>query len=96
MRLPRYDFDVSILKLDRDIDLTRAGYEDPVAICLPELGYEPKFEDTVPVVVGWGLIDQDANFTTGILQKLDVPVIPLSHCRNWTKFEITDRMLCAG
>jgi len=90
----KYDYDVSLLKLDRKIELTDPNA--PTPICLPPINYNETFEDELATVSGWGLSHQDAGGTTRLLQKLTVPVIPLKKCQKWMPYNLTPRMLCAG
>jgi hypothetical protein len=92
--LCRYDYDVSLLKLDKKIDLSDP--DAPTPICLPQLGYKNNYEGTVPWVVGWGMPDENAGATTRSLQKLATPVIPIGKCQQWSPYDLTQRMICAG
>jgi len=90
-----FDYDVTLLKLDRKIDLSAP--DAPTPVCLPGPGeYEDGFEDETPTVIGWGMAAEDAGGTTRLLQKLEVPVIDLRICESWMSSTLTQRMLCAG
>lgn len=90
-----FDYDVSLLKLDRKIDLSAA--DAPTPVCIPGVGqYDDGFEDQTPTVIGWGTAAEDAGGTTRILQKLEVPVLELKICESWMSGALTQRMLCAG
>ncbi|OXA41864.1 Plasma kallikrein [Folsomia candida] len=91
----KYDYDVSLLRLEKKIDLSAA--DAPTPICLPGPGqYEQTFEAETPTVIGWGMAADNAGGTTRVLQKLKVPVINLKVCQSWMSSVLTQRMLCAG
>lgn len=89
-----FDYDVSVLKLDRDIDLSHP--DAPTPVCLPPVTNGPDYENKTSWVVGWGMSHELAGASTRALQKLAVPVISTAKCQSWTTNALTDRMLCAG
>ncbi|OXA51718.1 Transmembrane protease serine 6, partial [Folsomia candida] len=88
-----YDFDVALLRLAHPVDLASI---EATPICLPKVGDRRTFDGTIPKVVGWGLPEETAGATTRLLQKLDVPVLPIDDCAAMMESELSDRMLCAG
>ena len=91
----RFDYDAALLRVDRKIPLV--GDKAPTPICLPKPGsWHNLFDNQKALVSGWGLGDENAGSTTRLLQKLDVPVIPMQKCKDAMPHDLTDRMLCAG
>lgn len=91
----QYDFDFALLRLEKKIDLGAA--DAPTPICLPPPNkFAETFEDTKPWVVGWGMPAENAGSTTRVLQKLEIPIIPLKTCQGWLGKVVTQRMICAG
>ncbi|XP_034035369.1 coagulation factor VII [Thalassophryne amazonica] len=89
-----YDSDLALLKLYRPIKL--GTYVVP--ICLPALN--TSFSRTLAsvrlyTVSGWGRLAQSGP-SSKVLQRLELPRVPLQECRAHTKFNITRNMLCAG
>ena len=42
---------------------------------------------------GWGLAHELAQGTTRLLQKAQIPVIPIPVCQNWTDISLTEKMI---
>ena len=48
-------------------------------------------------VAGWGVLQEGGFQLAGIMQEVNVPVVPLDTCKNALHpYEITGNMLCAG
>lgn len=88
------DADIALLHLDRNISL--GPYVVP--ICLPPAqGTFARTLGTVrtSVVSGWGRLSQHGA-QPQILQRLEVPRVPLEKCRTHSGLNLTNNMLCAG
>ncbi|XP_030047209.1 atrial natriuretic peptide-converting enzyme [Microcaecilia unicolor] len=91
---PRYnravvDYDISIVKLDTDINVT--SYVRP--ICLPNKKHSVE-PDTYCYITGWGHMGNKMPFK---LQEGEVRIISLEQCQSYFDLKtITSRMLCAG
>ncbi|KAF2904068.1 hypothetical protein ILUMI_02102, partial [Ignelater luminosus] len=86
-----YDYDVSVLKLDRPLKLG-AGVQ---LINLQSVGVDVKV-GTLARVTGWGALSSGGN-SPSILQKVDVPKVDQSECKDAYPFEnISPRMTCYG
>ncbi|KAG7315722.1 hypothetical protein KOW79_020588 [Hemibagrus wyckioides] len=88
------DADIALLHLRRNISL--GPYVMP--ICLPPA--HGTFARTLgavrnSVVSGWGRLSQHGP-QSNVLQRLEVPRVPLEKCRAHSGFSLTDNMLCAG
>lgn len=88
------DSDLALLKLYRPVKLGR----HVVPICLP--AQNSTFGRTLATirhstVSGWGRLAQ-FGARARILQRLELPRVPLQECRLHTKLNITRNMLCAG
>ncbi|XP_066516766.1 coagulation factor VII isoform X2 [Hoplias malabaricus] len=88
------DADIALLRLRRNITL--GPYVVP--ICLPPL--KGTFDRTLgavrlSTVSGWGRLAQFGPPST-VLQRLEVPRVPLEKCRAHSGLSITNNMLCAG
>ncbi|XP_046887151.1 coagulation factor VII [Hypomesus transpacificus] len=88
------DVDLALLKLRKPL---RPG-PFVVPVCLPAL--DGSFERTLAtvrtsVVSGWGRLAQSGPFST-LLQRLEVPRVPLQECRAHSGLNVTRNMLCAG
>ncbi|KAK2817899.1 hypothetical protein Q7C36_021832 [Tachysurus vachellii] len=88
------DADIALLHLRRNISL--GPYVMPV--CLPSA--ERSFARTLgsvrnSVVSGWGRLSQHGHLSN-VLQRLEVPRVPLEKCRAHSGLSLTDNMLCAG
>jgi secreted trypsin-like serine protease len=91
----KYDYDVALLRLKKDIDF--AAPNAPIPICLPEPAlYNETYKEKIATVSGWGLSSQDAGATTRILQKLQVPILDMKRCHELMPKTLTNRMICAG
>lgn len=89
----KYDFDVSLLRLENKLNLKTLGL---APICLPRVGDHRTYNGVKATVSGWGKPDELAGSTTRILQKLKVPIIATDECEDMMDFDLTDRMMCAG
>lgn len=47
-------------------------------------------------VIGWGLVNPDLHLSSTVLNKLNVPILPLEKCRAVATDKVTERNLCAG
>ncbi|XP_042369119.1 coagulation factor VII [Plectropomus leopardus] len=88
------DSDLAMLKLRRPVKLGR--YVVPV--CLP--ARNSTFSRTLATVrhstvSGWGRLSRFGP-AAGVLQRLELPRVPLQECRLHTRLNITRNMLCAG
>ncbi|XP_033471511.1 coagulation factor VII [Epinephelus lanceolatus] len=88
------DSDLAMLKLHRPVKLGRYV----VPICLP--ARNSTFTRTMATirhstVSGWGRLSRFGP-AAGVLQRLELPRVPLQECRLHTKLNITRNMLCAG
>lgn len=88
------DSDLALLKLYRPVKLGR----HVVPICLP--ARNSTFGRTLATirhstVSGWGRLAQFGP-PARVLQRLELPRVPLQECRLHTKLNITRNMLCAG
>lgn len=88
------DADIALLHLRRNISL--GPYVVP--ICLPPA--QGTFGRTLgsvrtSVVSGWGRLSQHGPQST-VLQRLEVPRVPLEKCRAHSGLSLTSNMLCAG
>ncbi|KAK2857214.1 hypothetical protein Q5P01_005949 [Channa striata] len=88
------DSDLALLKLLFPVKLGRHA----VPICLP--AQNSTFSRTVATirhstVSGWGRLAQFGP-PARVLQRLELPRVPLQECRLHTKLNITKNMLCAG
>lgn len=83
------DFDVSVLILDKALQL------GPFVQTVPLTLTEPKAGD-LAVVTGWGLLKEGTTKLPDTLQKLDVPVYDRGTCNSVYGGKVTSRMLCAG
>lgn len=103
------DFDLALLKLQEDIDLSpkRKGkvvidgneqfMPEPRPICLPMLGtYERTFSNIKAIIAGWGLNGMEALGTSQTLHKLEVNVFSPKNCKGFYGHRVNRRMLCAG
>ncbi|KAM3585222.1 uncharacterized protein V6R79_010780 [Siganus canaliculatus] len=89
-----YDTDLAMLKLNRPVRL--GTYVIP--ICLP--ARNSTFGRTMATirhstVSGWGRLSPQGP-PARILQRLDLPRVPLQECRLHTRLTVTRNMLCAG
>ncbi|XP_028994524.1 coagulation factor VII-like isoform X2 [Betta splendens] len=89
-----YDSDLAMLKLYHPVKLGR----HVVPICLP--ARNSTFGRTLATiryttVSGWGRLAQMGS-QANVLQRLELPRVPLQECRLHTKLNITRNMLCAG
>ncbi|KAG9262335.1 coagulation factor VII-like [Astyanax mexicanus] len=88
------DSDIALLRLRRNITLN--PYIVP--ICLPPSnGTFVRTLGTVRMstVSGWGLLSQFGPSST-VLQRLEVPKVPLEQCQAHSGLTLTNNMLCAG
>ncbi|KAI1899674.1 hypothetical protein AGOR_G00064210 [Albula goreensis] len=89
------DGDIALLKLDSRIEL--GPYARPV--CLPPNNKVFILHTLAlvrnSVVSGWGKLAQSGPDSL-VLQRLEVPRVPLQTCRAQTNLTITNNMLCAG
>ncbi|XP_072512896.1 coagulation factor VII [Salminus brasiliensis] len=88
------DSDIALLHLRRNITLS--PYVVPV--CLPPT--KGTFDRTLgavrmSTVSGWGLLSQFGP-QASMLQRLEVPKVPLEKCRAQSGLTLTNNMLCAG
>lgn len=88
------DSDLALLKLYRPVKLGR----HVVPICLPAIN--STFTRTLATirhstVSGWGRLAQFGP-PARVLQRLELPRVPLQECRLHTQLNITSNMLCAG
>lgn len=94
----QYDYDFALLKLDKKINLGEAS--SPTPICLPPANtfdsMMSSFKGKNMTVSGWGMADEKAGGTTRILQKLDVPWMEFSKCKEFYGDLMTRRMICLG
>ncbi|MCJ8747854.1 hypothetical protein PDJAM_G00158190 [Pangasius djambal] len=89
-----YDADIALLHLRKNISL--GPYVVP--ICLPPAqGTFSRVLRAVrtSVVSGWGRLSQQGPLSS-ILQRLEVPRVPLERCRAHSGLSLTSNMLCAG
>ncbi|CAH1283065.1 unnamed protein product [Diabrotica balteata] len=100
--IPHPQFNATIIS--NDIGLLRVAkinldVESARPVCLP-LGEHRTDEFTRVTVTGWGVTDTQTGATSDILQKVDLPVVDLDHCRNVYKNQsrarITYKQVCAG
>ncbi|XP_026788114.1 coagulation factor VII [Pangasianodon hypophthalmus] len=88
------DADIALLHLHKNISL--GPYVVP--ICLPPAqGTFSRVLGAVrtSVVSGWGRLSQQGPLSS-ILQRLEVPRVPLERCRAHSGLSLTNNMLCAG
>jgi len=84
-----YDNDIAMWKLKTPADLHHFR-----TICLPYPGLGLRNPMTV---AGWGVLQEGGFQLAGIMQEVNVPVVPLDTCKNALHpYEITGNMLCAG
>ncbi|KAL6481469.1 hypothetical protein MHYP_G00095490 [Metynnis hypsauchen] len=88
------DSDIALLRLHRNITLD----SHVVPICLPPA--KGTFDRTLgavrmSTVSGWGRLAQFGPPAI-VLQRLEVPRVPLENCRAHTGLRVTNNMLCAG
>ncbi|XP_062865802.1 coagulation factor VII [Trichomycterus rosablanca] len=88
------DADLALLRLRRNVSLGQYV----VPICLPPA--HGTFHRTLGMVhtstvSGWGRLSQNGPPST-VLQRLDVPRVPLEMCRAHSGLTLTNNMLCAG
>jgi len=84
-----YDSDIAMWKLKDPADLHHFR-----TICLPYPGLGLRNPMTV---AGWGVLQEGGFELAGVLQEVNVPVVPLDKCRKALEpYEITKNMLCAG
>ncbi|XP_076021926.1 coagulation factor VII [Genypterus blacodes] len=88
------DCDLALLKLYHPIKFTSFV----IPICLPTL--DSSFSRTMATirlstVSGWGRLTESGS-AAHLLQRLELPRVPLQECRRHTKLNITRNMLCAG
>ncbi|KAF7660269.1 hypothetical protein LDENG_00285200 [Lucifuga dentata] len=89
-----YDSDLALLKLHRPIKLGLFA----VPICLPALDSSfSRILATIRLstVSGWGKLSQFGPAST-LLQRLEVPRVPLQECRRHSNLNVTRNMICAG
>ncbi|XP_028137604.1 phenoloxidase-activating factor 3-like [Diabrotica virgifera virgifera] len=100
--IPHPQFDAS--SISNDIGLLRVAkinlnVENARPVCLPLGEYRTKTFKRV-TVTGWGVTDTQTGAVSDILQKVDLPVVDLDHCRNVYKNQsralLTYRQVCAG
>lgn len=89
------DGDLALLRLDSRVKLG----EFVVPVCLPPAGGDFARGALAAVrlstVSGWGKLGESGPESL-VLQRLEVPRVPLQDCRAQTKLTITENMLCAG
>ncbi|XP_076839311.1 coagulation factor VII isoform X2 [Brachyhypopomus gauderio] len=88
------DNDLALLRLRRNISMSPYA----IPICLPPA--RGTFDRTLKAVhsstvSGWGRLSQSGPPST-LLQRLEVPSVPLDICRAHSGLRVTDNMLCAG
>ncbi|KAJ8253251.1 hypothetical protein GJAV_G00210740 [Gymnothorax javanicus] len=90
-----WDGDLALLQLDSPIKLGPFA----LPVCLPPRGGDFARRTLAAVqssmVSGWGKLAESGP-ESRVLQRLEVPRIPLQDCRAQTSLNITDNMLCAG
>jgi len=87
--IANYDSDIAMWKLKTPADLHHFR-----TICLPYPGLGLRNPMTV---AGWGILQEGGFQLAGVLQEVNVPVVPLNTCRKaLDPYELTNNMLCAG
>jgi len=88
--LQNYDNDIAMWKLKTPADLHHFR-----TICIPYPGLGLRNPMTV---AGWGVLQEGGFQLAGVMQEVNVPVVPLDKCRKALnyQYEITENMLCAG
>ncbi|XP_008429650.1 complement C1s subcomponent-like isoform X1 [Poecilia reticulata] len=93
-----YDNDIALIKFTSRVKLG----PNLLPICLPEVN-RGVMEGEQGTVSGWGAIFQDNSWsrTSDVLQYVDIPVFPVSKCRNTPSLSnkamtFTNNMFCAG
>uniref|UniRef100_A0A6P7FL11 CLIP domain-containing serine protease n=1 Tax=Diabrotica virgifera virgifera TaxID=50390 RepID=A0A6P7FL11_DIAVI len=101
--IPHPEFNPNVIA--NDIGLLRVSRmninaENARPVCLP-LGEHRLDEFRRVTVTGWGYTDSYAEVKTDVLQKVDLPIVPINRCREAykgqsSKARLTYKQLCAG
>lgn len=93
-----YEYDISVLVLEQDIDLTK--YPNIKPVCLPQVrsGQQTTkgwYADDMAIVSGWGLTDFFNGTYPQHLKDVMVKVLPKGECGQLSYY-IRDSQICAG
>ncbi|XP_078067874.1 coagulation factor IX-like [Mustelus asterias] len=89
----RYDHDIALILLKTPIQFNIFV----VPICLPEKHFAEKvlMKEAYGTVSGWGYL-ADMGSAAVLLQKIDIPYVERSVCKDSSKYSVTGNMFCAG
>ncbi|XP_048461107.1 coagulation factor VII-like [Rhincodon typus] len=89
----RYDHDIALILLKTPIQFNSLV----IPICVPEKRFAEKvlMSQAYGMVSGWGQL-ADKGPTAVLLQKIDIPYVDRSKCKDSSKYSVTGNMFCAG
>ncbi|XP_051876972.1 coagulation factor IX-like [Pristis pectinata] len=89
----RYDHDIALILLKTPINFTPFI----IPICLPEKHFAERvlMAQSYGTVSGWGRLYTLGDFPQ-VLQRIDIPYVDRSICKESSKFSVTGNMFCAG
>ncbi|XP_067852814.1 coagulation factor IX-like [Heptranchias perlo] len=89
----RYDHDIALIQLQIPIEFN----DFVIPICLPEKRFAEKvlMTQNYGTVSGWGAL-LHLGSTSALLQRIDIPYIERSRCKDSSRFSVTGNMFCAG
>jgi hypothetical protein len=89
-----FDWDVALLELEAPLLFDP---EKVMPICLPNTNETLHAVGKTGLVTGWGKTSpEDSGNLATYLQKIELPIQPLTFCSSETTSKVTDRFLCAG